>query len=63
MSELDVPGTLSRSARAWLQRIALRIAGGFHGEVTLIVDRNGGVRQVRWVQVESGEELREEGTT
>lgn len=56
----NLPAQLSRSTRAALIRIAHRVAQGFYGEVTLVVDKQGGVREVRWFHREEGDTIREE---
>ncbi len=42
-----------------LLRIARRVAQGFEGKVHLVI-AGGGVRTVEWVEVETGDKIREE---
>lgn len=58
-NEATVP-QLSPSAQATLLRIANRIAQGFFGTIELDVARNGGVRSIRWIQTETGDQVREQ---
>lgn len=50
---------LSQTAKAALVRVARRMADGFEGEITLIITR-GGVRAIKWVQHENGNEIKED---
>lgn len=51
---------LKDTARAAILRLARRIAEGFEGEVQVIVMRDGGIRSIKWIQLETGESIREE---
>lgn len=50
---------LSQLIQAALLRIGRKIGEGFEGEITLTVTR-GGIRFVRWSNVETGDVIRQE---
>jgi hypothetical protein len=62
---LAAPAVLERLAAvrpvtlAALLRIARRVSEGFEGDVQLTIT-HGGVRSVRWVETETGDEIKEE---
>ena len=45
--------------QATLLRIARRVAQGFEGKVHLVIT-GGGVRSIEWVEVETGDKIKEE---
>lgn len=58
LENLDV--RLSEKTKAVLLRIAQKIALGWDGEIQMAVDKNGGVRYVKWIQTETGESIKED---
>lgn len=51
---------LTATAKAAVLRIARKIAGGFVGEVQLIILKGGGIRSCKWIESETGDMILEE---